>query len=123
MDLSRLGWIDKLASRALRVGQVMEVEELADCPASMPAAPAPAGSGAPGDGASTATLKGPERQLGPARYGLPRHAARALLEPLAQVMHHASGFLDALRAISKALRAEIKDNPRKHSACPPCMRR
>ena len=32
MDLSRLTWIDKLASRALRVNQVAEVEELADVP-------------------------------------------------------------------------------------------
>ena len=32
MDLSRLTWIDKLASRALRVNAVAEVEELADVP-------------------------------------------------------------------------------------------
>ena len=31
-DLSRLAWIDKLASRALRVGQTLEVEEIADIP-------------------------------------------------------------------------------------------
>lgn len=35
----------------------------------------------------------------------------ALVEPLAQAAHHAEGFLDALRAISKALRAEIRDKP------------
>lgn len=34
-----------------------------------------------------------------------------LIEPLAQAAHHAEGFLDALRAISKALRAEIRDKP------------
>ncbi|WP_373800801.1 DEAD/DEAH box helicase, partial [Delftia acidovorans] len=32
MDLSRLGWIDKLTSRALRVNTLVEVEELADLP-------------------------------------------------------------------------------------------
>ena len=35
----------------------------------------------------------------------------ALLEPLGQIAHHADGFLDALRAVSKALRAEIKEQP------------
>ena len=32
MDLSRLTWLDKLASRALRIGQLVEVEEIADIP-------------------------------------------------------------------------------------------
>lgn len=39
----------------------------------------------------------------------------ALLEPLSQIAHHADGFLDALRAVSKALRAEIKDKPEEAS--------
>src|SRR5690606_11377157 len=49
---------------------------------------------------------------GPARVRAPRGMLpEALLEPLAQASHHANGFLDALRAISKALRAEIRAKP------------
>ena len=113
MDMSRLQWLDKLASRALRVGQLMEVDEIADI--------AGYSSGlrehltelarlimaAYGD-----QLKGKDERFGPARVRVPRgELPYNLMEPLAQVMHHASGFLDVLRAIAKALKAEIKDKP------------
>jgi ATP-dependent DNA helicase DinG len=32
MDLSRITWIDRLASRGLRIGALLEVEEVADIP-------------------------------------------------------------------------------------------
>lgn len=113
MDLSRLTWIDRLASRALRVGTLVEVEEVADVP---------------NHAARLRTqmqdlarlvmdqwgeqLKGQKDAWGPARVRVPRGVLpEALVEPLSQAAHHAGGFLDALRAISKALRAEIRDKP------------
>lgn len=115
MNLSQLTWIDKLASRAQRVGALVEVSEIADIPR------------------HSAQLRqhlqdcarlvmdeygeGMRQQLqsggrGPARVRLPRgELPPALLEPLAQAAHHASAFLDVLQAISKALRAQMRDRP------------
>lgn len=122
-DLSRLNWIDKLASRALRIGALVEVEEIADVPAHAARLRA-----ALQDAARLAMevygdeLRAPRPAWGgrartPAP-GIPTRARVAggalppeLVEPLAQAAHHAEGFLDALRAISKALRAEIRDKP------------
>ena len=113
MDLSRLTWIDKLASRALRVNQVAEVEELADVPKHAGQLRQQMQELARlvmehyGE-----TLKSQKDSYGPARVRAPRgRLPEALIEPLSQVAHHADGFLDALRAVSKALRAEIKDKP------------
>ncbi len=113
MDLSRLQWIDKLTSRALRVGQLMEVEDIAELPGHSAGLRQHLTDLARlvmeiyGD-----ALKGQKDSWGPARVRAPRGVLpEPLINPLAQVMHHASGFLDALRAISKALRAEIKDKP------------
>ncbi|MEX8193126.1 ATP-dependent DNA helicase DinG [Comamonas guangdongensis] len=113
MDLSRLGWIDKLASRALRVNQVAEVEELADVPKHAGQLRQQMQELARlvmehyGE-----ALKAQKDSYGPARVRAARGVLpEALLEPLGLIAHHADGFLDALRAISKALRAEIKDKP------------
>jgi ATP-dependent DNA helicase DinG len=113
MDMSRLQWIDKLASRALRVGQLLDTDEITDL------------AGYSGGLREQLTelarlvmdafgeqLKGQKDTWGPARVRVPRgDLPPQLLEPLAQVMHHANGFLDVLRAIAKALKAEIKDKP------------
>ncbi|MDR0213704.1 MAG: ATP-dependent DNA helicase DinG [Comamonas sp.] len=117
MDLSRLTWIDKLASRALRVNQVAEVEELADVPkhASQLRQQMQELARLVMEHYGEA-LKSQKDSYGPARVRAPRgELPEALLEPLSQVAHHADGFLDALRAISKALRAEIKDKPEEAS--------
>ena len=113
MDLSHLTWIDKLASRALRVNQVAEVEELADVPKHAGQLRQQMQELARlvmehyGE-----ALKAQKDSYGPARVRAARgRLPEALLEPLSQVAHHADGFLDALRAVSKALRAEIKDKP------------
>lgn len=113
MDLSRLGWIDKLTSRALRVNTMVEVEELADLPAHASQLRQQLQELARlvmelyGD-----TLKAQKDSWGPARVRAPRGMLpEPLLEPLGKAAHHANSFLDALRAISKALRAAIKDNP------------
>ncbi|MGN1056930.1 MAG: ATP-dependent DNA helicase DinG [Comamonas sp.] len=113
MDLSRLQWIDKLALRATRVGDHLGVDEITDV-----------------DGFSRGLrehlgelahrvmevyggqLKGQKDSWGPARVRVPRgDLPETLHEPLSQIMHNASGFLDVLRAIAKALKAEIKDKP------------
>ncbi len=122
-DLSRLNWIDKLASRALRIGALVEVEEIADVPNH-----AARLRTALQDAARLAMdvygeeLRAPRPAWGgrarPQAPGVPTRARVAggvlppeLIEPLSQAAHHAEGFLDALRAISKALRAEIRDKP------------
>lgn len=113
MDLSRLTWIDKLASRALRVNQIAEVEELADVPkhASQLRQQMQELARLVMEHYGEA-LKSQKDSYGPARVRAARgELPEALLEPLSQVAHHADAFLDALRAVSKALRAEIKDKP------------
>ncbi len=112
-NLSRLAWIDRLASRALRIGTLVEVTEVADIPRH--------------SSALRQTLQDLERLVmdlygpalrsqpsawGPARVRVPRGVLpEALIEPLGQLAHHANGFLECLRAISKALRAEMRDKP------------
>ncbi len=120
MDLSRLTWIDKLASRALRIGQLMEVEDIADVPqhaARLRAAlqdlarlvqdlyAEPLSLSPPGKGRMAASPL-------PARARVPQgHLPDALAEPLGQIAHHAGGLLEVLRAIAKALRTALRDTP------------
>lgn len=48
----------------------------------------------------------------PTRVRVPGGALpEALTAPLANLAHHAAGFLECLRAISKALKAEMRDKP------------
>ena len=116
MDLSRLAWIDQLASRALRVGQLMEAGEIADIPV---------------HAARLRTALQDAARLvqdaygellrvdsGGGARGMPTRArvaggqlAPPLAECLAQAAHHAGGFLDALRAIATALRAALRERP------------
>ncbi len=116
-DLSRLGWIDKLASRALRIGQLVEVEEIADIPnhaARLRAALQDAARLAMdvyGPGLKAAPRYGSGAGQ-PTRARVPGGALpEALLEPFSQAVQHAEGFAAALRAISKALRAAMRDQP------------
>ena len=120
MDLSRLNWIDRLASRSLRIGQMVQVPEIADIARHASQLrqhlqdlaklvmdvygealrqPAP-------------RWGGPNSKPPPSRVRVPRgELPEALLEPLTQLSLHANGFLECLRAISKALRAEMRDKP------------
>jgi len=120
MDLSRLAWIDKLASRALRIGQLVEVEEIADIPnhtARLRAALQDLARlaldvyGEP----LRAPAPGRARLAAGGMPGRARVAGGALIPEMAeaagQAAHHAGGFLEALRAIAKALRAEMRDKP------------
>ena len=116
-DLSHLGWIDKLASRALRVGQTLEVEEIADIPnhaARLRAALQDAARlvmDVYGQGLKAAprfgSAAGQPTRARVAGGALPEE----LVEPFGQAVQHAEGFATALRAISKALRAAMRDNP------------
>ncbi|GAB2734327.1 ATP-dependent DNA helicase DinG [Melaminivora jejuensis] len=116
-DLSRLAWIDKLASRALRIGQALEVEEIADIPnhsARLRAALQDAAR-------LVADVYGSALKAAPRFGSAAGQPARtrvaggvlpeALAEPFQQVVQHAEGFAAALRAISKALRTAMRDNP------------
>ena len=133
MDLSRLTWIDRLASRALRIGQLVEVGDIADIPAHAAqlrqalqdvarlvmdlygdALRQPSGGGWNGGGRAprAGNASGGFAGNQPSRVRVPHGALpEALAEPLAQLAHHAGGFLECLRAIAKALRAEMRDKP------------
>lgn len=125
MDLSRLKWIDRLTTQAMRTGGLLAVEEVADIPkcsalvrqhlqdvarllmhhygSALRGEDAPArqrGGWGQGSGGVSGRVRAPRGQL-PAD----------LIEPLAQLAHQSQVFLDALRAISKALRTEMRDQP------------
>ncbi|GAA3987708.1 ATP-dependent DNA helicase DinG [Comamonas faecalis] len=119
MDLSRLTWMDRLTSRALRVGQLVEVEETADIPqhaARLRAALQDLARlvldvyreplQAPTAGGRSFAARQPARTR-VAGGVLPE----VLVEPLAQIAHHAGGYLESLRAIAKALRSAMRDTP------------
>ncbi|MBN9412279.1 MAG: ATP-dependent DNA helicase DinG [Burkholderiales bacterium] len=113
LDMSRLTWIDRLASRALRVGALLEVGEIADIPGHASHLLQHLQQLARlvmeiyGD-----TLRGQKDSYGPPRVRVTGGVLPdELVAPLAQAAHHASGFLEALRAIAKALREEIRDKP------------
>jgi len=123
MDLSRLGWIDTLASRAKRIGSLMQVSEAADVGrqasqlkqslqdlaalllklyAGVLAEPRQAYDGGNGSG----------QGQGPARVRLPQgNLPTELEEPLQMIGIMAEGFLAVLNAIAKALRTEMRDSP------------
>jgi len=124
MDLSRLKWIDKLASQALRTGGLLAVSEVAELPrvsarlrqhmtdlarlVMQHHGAALKGEQAPAWGGRRAGVGVAEQ----GRYRVPRGELNPeLIEPLAQLSQQAQAFLDALRAVSKALRAEIRDHP------------
>ncbi len=113
MDLSRITWIERLSSRGLRIGALLEVEEIADIPRHAAQLRQTLQDLARivmevyGD-----TLKSQRDTWGPARVRVPRgELPEQLIAPLGLLAASADGFLEALRAISKALRAEMRDKP------------
>ena len=120
MDLGHHGWIERLAQRAITVGVRLEVADVADIPThasqmrqamqqverlvlDLYGETLRAGTG-------TGTGTGAGR--GPACARVPRgELPEALCEPLERVAQHADGFLECLRAIARALRTELRDNP------------
>jgi len=113
MDLSRITWIERLASRGLRIGALLEVEEIADIPkhAAQLRQTLQDLARIVMDVYGPA-LKGQQGTWGPARVRVPRgELPDPLIAPLGLLAASADGFLEALRAISKALRAEMRDKP------------
>jgi len=113
MDLSRITWIERLSSRGLRIGALLEVEEIADIPkhAAQLRQTLQDLARIVMDVYGTA-LKSQKDTWGPARVRVPRgELPEQLIAPLGLLAASAEGFLDALRAISKALRAEMRDKP------------
>ena len=113
MDLSRITWIERLSSRGLRIGALLEVEEIADIPRHAAQLRQTLQDLARivmdvyGD-----NLKSQKDTWGPARVRVPRgELPEPLIAPLGLLAASADGFLEALRAISKALRAEMRDKP------------
>ena len=113
MDLSRITWIERLASRGLRIGALLEVEEIADIPKHSAQLRQTLQDLARivmdvyGD-----HLKSQKGAWGPARMRVPRgELPEPLIAPLGLLAASAEGFLEALRAISKTLRAEMRDKP------------
>jgi len=117
MDLSRLAWLQQLASRALRVSAQVQLDDATDLAAcvsrlrtalqdaerlvidlyGMPLRGATARAPAPG---ASHRARVPQGQL-----------PEALSEAIAQVLQHAGEFLEGLRAVAKALREHIRDEP------------
>ena len=114
MDMSRTAWIDTLASRARRIGSLVQVFETADLPrqaAQMRQSLQELsrevmvlyGDALREQGASS---------RGPVRVRLPRGQwPEALDEPLRLLGVMAEGFLEVLRTLSKELRTQIRDKP------------
>jgi len=113
MDLSRITWIERLASRGLRIGALLEVEEIADIPKhSAQLRQTLQDLARIVMDVYGAQLKSQPGAWGPARVRVPRgELPEQLIAPLGLLAASAEGFLDALRAISKALRAEMRDKP------------
>jgi len=121
MDLSRLKWIDRLASKAVRTGGLLAVSEVADVPKFSALLRQHLqdvarlvmhhyGNEMRGETGARRSAWAAANTGGRAR--VPKGQLHPdLIEPLAQVAHVAQGFLDALRAVSKALRAEMRDQP------------
>jgi len=113
MDLSRITWIERLSSRGLRIGALLEVEEIADIPrhAAQLRQTLQDLARIVMDVYGPA-LKSQRDTWGPARVRVPRgELPDPLIAPLGLLAASADGFLEALRAISKALRAEMRDKP------------
>lgn len=131
MDLSRLGWIERLAQRALRTGSALGLDELAAVPGHAAALRAAmqelaclvvqqfgpelggeSGGGLRGSGAEAARVAAPAASGGErvARLGAGQ-TPPALLEPLNALLRSSGAFIDLLRLLAKALRAEMRDQP------------
>lgn len=113
MDISRLTWVDKLASRALRAGQRVQVQELATLPEHATRLRA-----ALQDFSRLVLdvygpqLQAPKAGALPTRVCVPEATLPApLREPLSHIVQHAEVFLEGLRSLGKALRNQLRDAP------------
>ena len=138
MDLSRLGWIERLAQRAVRTGAALGLAELVELPGHAAAlrqamqelarlAVLQFGAelgGAPLAQSAQATLGGREAALkAPGAAGAGGYAAErvarlhqgqtpaVLFEPLQALLRSAGAFIESLRLLAKALRTEMRERP------------
>lgn len=114
MDLSRTAWIDTLASRARRIGSLVQVFDTAD----LPRQAAQMRQSLQDLSREVMVLYGDALReqgassRGPVRVRLPRGQwPEALDEPLRLLGVMAEGFLEVLRTLSKELRTQIRDKP------------
>ncbi|MEB2347705.1 MAG: ATP-dependent DNA helicase DinG [Comamonadaceae bacterium] len=118
MDLSHLAWLGQLASRALRVSAQVatgDATDVAACSAHLRAALQDAERlivdlyGAP---LREVAAHAPPGRTASVRARVPGGVLPApLAEALAQALHHAGAWLEALRAIARALREHIREAP------------
>ncbi len=113
MDLSRTNWVDKLATRVVRIGGLVNVSEVADVYrlSSQLKQTLLDLSRLVMDlyGAQLNEQKG---TWGPARARVPQGVLPAVLdEPLRLLSVTAESYLACVSAVAKALRAEIRDKP------------
>ena len=113
MDLSRTGWVDKLATRVVRIGGLVNVSDVTDVPRLAAQLKQTLldlsrlvmdlyGS----------ELREPKGAWGPARARAPPGLLPvALDEPLRLLSVTAESYLACVSAVGKALRAEIRDKP------------
>jgi len=108
MDLSRLAWLERLSSRALKVGAQLGVDAIADIPKH-----AALIRQAVQDWARLVLHEYGEALSAQAgRVRLPRgRVPEAMIVPLSQLAHSAQVYIEALREISKTLRAEMREQP------------
>jgi len=113
MDLSRLAWIERLASHSLRIGELLQVPEIAG----IPRYAAQLRQQLQDLARSVMQLYGAELGShedsgGPARVRLPGgRLPEPLVAPLGLLLGSADGFLQALHATAKALRTQMREQP------------
>ncbi len=124
MDLSRLQWIDVLATQAKRTGGLMELPEVGEIDGYASQLRQGLQDVArlvadlykdlllPAPGASPSSKKGRPEYRTPVRARVPGGVLPAvLIEPLEQLMQQAEGFMKCLRVISTALKAKMQELP------------
>jgi ATP-dependent DNA helicase DinG len=113
MDLSRTGWLDKLASRTVRIGGQLAVSEVADVPrlAAQIRQTLLDLARLVMDLYGSA-LKEQPGSWGPARVRAPQGRLPAELdEPLRLLLVTADSLLACVAAVAKALKTEMRDQP------------
>lgn len=111
--LTRLAWIDQLASRALKAGTEVETQAVADVPAAAARLRhALQEVGRLAVQAWGTRLREASAEGQPVRVRLPRGRLPGGFDvPLQEAVQASGAFLDALRAVSAALRTALRERP------------
>ena len=113
MDLSRTNWVDKLATRVVRIGGLLAVSEVADVyRLSSQLKQTLLDLSRLVMDLYGSQLNAPKGAWGPARARVPQGLLPAALdEPLRMLLVTAESYLACVSAVAKALRTEIRDKP------------